>query len=65
VNEFGDAFSYLGRILGVFIGNRVDLCVSSTRVKVCLQEGLDIGIGALKPRVKTRRPRINSVRGPT
>ena len=64
-NGTGYALSHLGRILGVFIGDRVDLRVCSAKIKVRLQEGLDVGIGAVKTKIKTGQSRIGFVRGPT
>ena len=65
-SEFGanarGALSYLGGVLRVLINDRADLNVSSTGEEVCLREGLEVGIGASKTRVKTVRGGINSVR---
>jgi len=44
---------YFSRILRIHVSDRVDLNVSST-VKVCLQEGLDVGIGAKKQGLRSR-----------
>ena len=51
VNRLEEA-PHLRRIFRILVSDRVDLSVGSSRVKVCLQEGLDIGIGALEIRIK-------------
>ena len=39
--------SYLSGLLGIFVGDRVDLSVGGPGVQVCLQEGLDVRIGTV------------------
>jgi len=51
---------YLGRVLGILVSDRVDLSVSGTLVKVGLQEGLDVGIGAIETNVRTVRLGLKS-----
>jgi len=43
VDRLGEAL-YFCRILRILVSNRVDLSVSGSGVKVCLHEGLYIGI---------------------
>ena len=44
--------AYLCRIFGILVSDRIDLSVGCSRIKVCFQEGLDIGIGALEMKIK-------------
>ena len=44
----GFAVTHRGRILRILVCNRVDLGVSTSDVEVCLQEGLDVGVIALR-----------------
>ena len=40
--------THCSRILRILVGDRVDLGVSTSDVKVCLQEGLDVGVITLR-----------------
>ena len=51
MNRLGEAPN-LCRIFRILVSDRVNLSISSSRIKVCLQEGLEIGVGALDIKFK-------------